>query len=128
MMDLESFKKLSLPEMLAQMPSQEIGHGGPFHKILMPRLFCVDGTSLSVQASRNHSCSPRNDNGPYHKVEVGFPSVAPPDIWLDYAEEMTKPTGTVYAWIPIEFVLFFIAAHGGIDVDRTFDGFEFVLR
>ena len=39
-----------------------------------PRIFCNDGFSLSVQASRDHYSIPRNNEGPYTHVEVGFPS------------------------------------------------------
>lgn len=82
----------------------------------LPRIVCVDGTSLSVQASRNHYCTPRNDKGPYTHVEVGYPSIRPPQVWIDeYCEDPSAPLNTVYPYIPIELVLFFIAAHGGID-------------
>ena len=29
---------------------------------------------MSVQTSRDHACTPRNDEGPYAAVEVGYPS------------------------------------------------------
>ena len=77
------------------------------------RIMCVDGTKISVQASHTHYCSPRDDNGPWHKVECGYPSAAPPDTWEEYAEEWDTPTSTVYGWVPVELVREFIKGHGG---------------
>ena len=77
------------------------------------RIMCIDGTKISVQASRTHYCSPRDDNGPWYKVECGYPSVAPPDTWEEYAEEWNTPTNTVYGWVPVELVREFIKEHGG---------------
>lgn len=78
-----------------------------------PRIVCEDGTTLSVQASRFHYCSPRNNIGPWEAVEVGFPSVKPPDSWEKYAEDWTTPCETVYGRVPIELVRAFIDTHGG---------------
>lgn len=41
-------------------------------KVQAPRVECKDGTTLSVQASESHYCSPRENNpGFYRKVEFG---------------------------------------------------------
>jgi hypothetical protein len=79
----------------------------------MPGIVCADGTRLSVQASRTHYCAPRDNNGMWHAVEVGFPSIAPPVAWAEYAEEWDKPTETVYGYVPVELVREFIEDHGG---------------
>jgi hypothetical protein len=82
------------------------------------RTFCNDGVSLSVQSSRGHYCEPRNDEGPYTAVEVGFIKNAdgvqfcPPDSWKDYAE-LGFPSD-VYAYVPVELVEDFTTKHGGI--------------
>ncbi len=92
---------------------------GVTYKENAPRLTMANGESLSVQASRTHYCSPREDAGPYSKVEVGFPSVAPPDSWAEYFDgdwENEDRTGSVYGYVPIELVAEFIEANGGIDV------------
>ena len=81
-----------------------------------PHITCADGTTLSVQASSNHYCTPRTHRGPYSKVEVGYPSVAPPDSWADYFDGewgRDAPTDSVYACVPIELVREFSLAHGG---------------
>lgn len=125
---LDDFKKLSLADMLVKMPLIRIGDSKFSHKVQTPRIVCEDGTTVSVQASALHYAHPRTNRGPYKAVEVGFPSVAPPLTWERYAEDWKNPTGTVYAYIPLELVSFFIASHGGINADKTFEGFEFKLR
>lgn len=88
-------------------------------KNIFPRLVCLDGARVSVQASQYHYCEPRQDNGPYSAVEAGFPNVLPPDSWLKFAEDKEAPTSTVYAWLPVELVNEFVNAHGGIDWSKT---------
>ena len=95
---------------------------------MMPRLILADGASLSVQASEHSYSSPRDNKGPYTKVEVGFPSEKPPEAWKEYAEEWDDPTNTIYSYIPLTMVMLYIGAHGGIDRDATFKGYEFKLR
>ena len=90
------------------------------HKTLAKQITCTDGTKLSVQASRTHYCKPREDTGPYSHVEVGFPSIAPPDTWSKYAEEWDKPTDTVYAGIPVELVEEFISEHNKTGLMQKF--------
>ncbi len=98
------------------------GHG-EFHELVGYRfkksaehVKCVDGESLSVQAGRLLYSTPRNDDGPYTEVEVGYPSVSPPDTWAEFLEgnwETDDHTDSVYAWVPIALVREFVAAHGG---------------
>jgi len=77
-----------------------------------PRVVCADGFSMSVQADEGKYCSPRDDKGPYTAVEIGFPSAY--CFYLqDYAEDSSKPTETVYGWVPVEQVYLCIDAHGG---------------
>ena len=84
-------------------------------------IYCADGVSLSVQASRKHRCFPRNDEGPYQTVEVGFPSSPPQSNWAEYCtgDFDKKPCGQVYAYVPIEVVAEFIIWHGGIRLEET---------
>lgn len=125
---LEDFKKLSLAAMLEKMPRVRIGDSEFSHKVMMPRIICEDGTTVSIQASALHYAHPRTDYGPYKAVEVGFPSAEPPLAWEKYAEDWGDPTGTVYGYIPLELVSFYIASHGGINADETFKGFKFELH
>ena len=83
------------------------------HFRLTRRIECIDGFTLSVQASAGAYCAPRNNEGPWYEVEVGFPS-ATPDIIMSYAEQPEIPTNTVYGYVPIELVQRLIDLHGGI--------------
>lgn len=79
-----------------------------------PRLYCVDGFSVSVQASEFHYCSPRiNGAEKYESVELGFPS-AEDSLITDYAEEYDRPTDTVYGFVPVDVVCELVEKHGGI--------------
>lgn len=78
-----------------------------------PEIECADGTTLSVQASTVHYSMPRENDGPYTHVEVGFPSVMPP-WWNSYAEDKDI-TETVAPFVPVGLVREFIDDHGGSD-------------
>tara|TARA_A200000159_G_C7325709_1_gene340873 strand:- start:613 stop:954 length:342 start_codon:yes stop_codon:yes gene_type:complete len=74
---------------------------------------CADGFSMSVQASQTHYCDPRDDVGPYTHVEVGVPSTY--DFYLrEYAADPSRPTGTVYGYVPADTIVMCIDAHGGM--------------
>ena len=76
-------------------------------------IVCADGFSMSVQASRTHYCTPKDDVGPYTHVELGYPSSY--DYYLnEYAEEPSRPTDTVYGWVPADTIVMCIDAHGGM--------------
>ena len=63
----------------------KITGSGYSYKENAPRIVCADGASLSVQASKNHYCSPRLDDiFSYDRVEVGYPSVRPNAEWEEY--------------------------------------------
>ena len=86
---------------------------------LNPRIKCVDGVSLSVQANQYAYCSPLIDTEAswetYSLVEVGFIEdidnnpFTPPDKWRAYAEGPFP--SNVYAYIPVEVVKEFIISH-----------------
>lgn len=82
---------------------------------LARRIRCEDGFSMSVQASHGAYCSPRSNIGPWHQVEVGYPSDAPKNL-MHYCENPESPTQTVYGYVPIELVEELIAAHGGMNI------------
>lgn len=83
---------------------------GIVHKSILPKVECADGTTMSVQASRFHYCTPRLDRGPYSQVEV----------WCIEGPNDPKPTEFDYsidepsAYVDIESVAAFIDKHGGI--------------
>ena len=59
---------------------------------------------LSIQASENHYCSPReNLQEVYDEVEIGFPNFIFSENFINqYAEEPESPKDTVYAYVPME--------------------------
>ncbi len=91
---------------------------------IKPAINCKDGTTLSVQASKYHYCSPRADGlgawQQYTLVEVGFITkggepVTPPDSWREYSSDCEFPSD-VYAYIPTDLVGAFIKEHGGAEL------------
>lgn len=75
---------------------------------------CESGLTMSVQASAYHYCLPRESEGPWTHVEVGFPSERVEEI-MEWMEDWggTQPTEAVYGYVPIEAVAQAIANHGG---------------
>jgi len=86
---------------------------GSFSRLPAEAIECVDGFTVSVQASKTHYCSPRNYEGPYITFELGFPSSSD-DLILEYAEDIDQPTNTVYGQVPAKVVLDLIKKHGGV--------------
>lgn len=85
-------------------------------KHVLPNLQCADGSTLSVQASENHYCSPRTNTGPYRSVEVYLVRITSgeiPDAWYECRDTDDHDP---FAYIPINLVVELIDAHGGIDI------------
>lgn len=85
-----------------------------------PRIYCKDGFNMSVQGSEGHYCSPRSNQDYYYSMEIGFPS-SEEECILEFAEEPSKPTDTVYGWVPTDLIQILINKHGGIDLQKTFN-------
>lgn len=81
------------------------------HGRLFARIVCNDGFSISVQANESAYCTPRTNEGPWYKVECGFPS-APPELIMQYAESPESPCDTVYGYVPVNLVEQLIELHG----------------
>jgi len=79
-------------------------------------IVCSDGTTMSVQVGPGLYCAPRDVCGPWHQVEVGFPSKALPEI-MDFAEDGDAPTKTVYGYVPIEILAAAVDACGGLKAE-----------
>lgn len=75
-------------------------------------IICENGFSMSVQASEFNYCSPKNNDGPYSRVEIGFPSKRE-ELIISWAEDPDDPTETVYAYVPSEIVWDVIIKNGG---------------
>ena len=77
------------------------------------RVVCADGFTMSVQADDFTYCLPRTAEGPYTAVEVGFPNEYE-ELIIDWAEDASSPTETVYGYVPIHIVSLVLAKHGGM--------------
>ncbi len=81
---------------------------------LYEAVVCADGFKMSVQANGSAYCEPREEGQPkYDLVEVGFPGSMEP-LLMPYAETPEDPTGTVYAYVPVQVVTNVIIKHGGM--------------
>ena len=73
-----------------------------------------DGTTMSVQANSFCYCTPRIDDATeYTAVEIGFPNKKT-DLLMPYVEDASKPTDTVYAWVPTTVLAQVINNAGGV--------------
>lgn len=90
-------------------------------QLIRPQIICGDGTSLSVQASFYHYCSPRKDGyGHYYLVEVGYPSAEVPPSWKEYQDG----DSSVYGYIPVYLVEEYISLHGEINFEKTMEDYN----
>lgn len=78
-----------------------------------PRVVCADGYSVSIQAGEHLYSRPRSNHGPWEAFELGYPSAAD-DLLSRYAEDSSRPTDTVYGYVPADVVGRLIEKHGGI--------------
>jgi hypothetical protein len=77
----------------------------------------MDGISLSIQASSGHYSTPRDNEGPYTKVEVGFVQDIDGDmIYPEGWSEWQDGDCPVWGFVPVEIVNAFILKHGGISI------------
>jgi len=77
---------------------------------IMKRIQLPDGKSISVQASEHTYCLPRNNQGPYTHVEVGYPEgISLPESWEEYADchgdnDDDWRYSAVFGYVPVELV------------------------
>jgi hypothetical protein len=115
-------------------------------KPLYGRVEFNNGGKVSIQASRSHYCQPRNDEGPYTHVEIGFPTreTRIPKLLIRFEEssqhgqgEGFNPYESVYGYVPASVVNKLIQMNGGVksgevpplvskgevgEMDEDFDG------
>ena len=87
--------------------------------VTRPRIVCNDGFNISIQAGYGLYSTPRKDlmDGNYESVEAGYPSEEEP-LLMDYAENPSIPTETVYGWVPVEVIEAVVKKHGGWEVEK----------
>ena len=81
----------------------------------VPAIVCADGFRMSVQADKYTYCRPRQNQGPWTEVEVGFPSAREEALmpYIDGGPD-DDPTKTVYGYVPVKVVVYVINRHGGV--------------
>ena len=81
-------------------------------KKLFKEIICNDGFQMSVQASKTHFCTPRENNGPYSHVEVGYPNELE-TLLLPYADgpRIVGMRPMLYVNVPAEVVEAIITKH-----------------
>lgn len=79
----------------------------------LPHIVCEDGFTMSMQCGPYHYSTPRARAEEYSHVEIGFPSCEE-ELLMPYVEDPDNPTGTVYAYVPVENVIAVIKKHGGL--------------
>ena len=74
---------------------------------------CKDGFRVSIQAGETHYCTPQSNEAPWIEVELGYPS-QPDWLIMEYAEDRSNPTATVYGYVPVDTVYLLLTKHGGV--------------
>jgi|TARA_Y100001951_G_scaffold95256_1_gene92518 hypothetical protein len=83
-------------------------------RFINKKVVCADGFEMSVQANEGAYCEPRlNKQKRYNLVEIGFPTEEEP-LLMPWVEDKSKPTDTIYAYVPVDIVTSVIVKHGGI--------------
>jgi hypothetical protein len=80
----------------------------------IPPIQCADGFSVSVQASAFHYCTPRNNEGPWDTVELGFPNAPIPELFEYSESENPDAMNSVWGFVPMNLVVELITKHGGL--------------
>lgn len=87
-----------------------------------PKITCSDGFKMSVQGNEMAYSIPKKTGTEFDAMEIGFPSEQE-DLILEFAQNPSDPTGTIYGFIPIDLIELIIEKHGGIDAECTFKDF-----
>ena len=98
-------------------------HRQRYDRVMTPYIVCADGFTMSVQASGSHYCEPRGNFNRYREFEIGFPSQKE-SLIMRYCEDESKPTDTVYSFVPFNVINEVLEKHGGIDIDATLERAE----
>lgn len=89
--------------------------------IVREELLLGNGERISVQASKFHYCTPReNDAESYTTVEVGnVDNIELPEEWAKYRGGEWSSDFEVYAYIPVNLVWDMIQSKGGLVSPNT---------
>jgi len=80
---------------------------------LRPRVYFNNGGGISMQASHYHNCVPKDDEGPYESIELGYP-----DEMVKIPEEMytfeEQGSDGLYNFVPASVVVKLIELNDGV--------------
>lgn len=82
------------------------------HRAPAPRVVCVDGFNISIQASHWHHCDPMADRAMWSSFELGYPSAEIEG--LDHLREDRDTHNTTWSNVPVGAVVKLLESHGGI--------------
>ena len=80
---------------------------------------CNDGFAMSIQASSEHTCTPRDDVGPYRTVEVGYPNQLE-SLLMPFCDAPSLIVGAppvLYVLVPAYTIRAVIEKHAGLRHD-----------
>jgi hypothetical protein len=89
------------------------------------KIVCADGFAMSVQASESAYSTPRENEGPYTAAEVGYPTEEE-SLLMGYVEDASRPTDTVYPYVPSAVISLVCVKHGGIVEGELPDGIPYL--
>jgi len=92
-------------------------------KKTLPQVRCYDGFTMTVQASRDHHCEPKDDQGPYTHVEVRYPNRLE-ELLLPFCDKVSTVAGvrpTLYVRVPSHIIDAVVSKHAGICSGRLPD-------
>lgn len=85
-------------------------------KKMTSAIHCKSGLGFSVQANSFAYCSPRENMGPYDKVEVGYPTKMVEEFmpYIERDPDNDDPLDSVYPFVPVEVVEKVVNKNGGL--------------
>jgi hypothetical protein len=88
-------------------------------KDVAPRVHCVLGGDVSIQAGEHTYSTPRDNKGPWTHVEVGFPHGLHGIEEILGDGEDPGTVETVWPYMPIEKVIMLLMMNGGVKRDSS---------
>ena len=84
---------------------------------LRKRVYFTNGGSVSMQASSEHNSVPKDNDGPYHSIEIGYPSkeTSLPEGLMEFINPgSTNEFEAIYSFVPADLVRKLITANEGV--------------
>ena len=81
---------------------------------LRSRVFFRNGSSISMQASNKHNCIPKDDEGPYKSIELGFPQggIKLPEDFDNFRQD--DMSSNIFSFVPASEVVKIIEMNNGV--------------